>query len=81
MLKKTDGEMYAENQRMGPIALGSEIWPHLDRALYEAAKLGGPQRLFVRGNAQILGDTVEPDQVARLIARSRSRWATAGVYP
>ncbi len=80
-MRKTDDELHDEIQRMGPIALGSEIWPHLDLALLHAARLSGPQRLVIRGNQAILGITVEPDQVARLIARCEPRWATTGVYP
>jgi hypothetical protein len=77
---KTD-ELILELQRMGPIANGSEVWPHLDMALWEADQLGGRQRLVVRGNAHILGNTIEPEQVARLIERCRPRWRTTGHYP
>lgn len=70
---KTDDELFHENLRMGPIAPGPESLPDLDFALWRAARLGGPQRLIVRGNTTILGDTVESDQVARLIARSAPR--------
>ena len=80
-MTKTGDELMQGFQRLGPIALGSEIWPHLDLALWHAARLGGPQRLVVLGNSAILGRTVEPDQVVRLIARCAPRWATAGVYP
>jgi hypothetical protein len=80
-MTKTDNELMHEIQRLGPIALGSEIWPHLDLALWYAARLGGSQRLVIQGNSAILGLTVEPEQVVRLIARCTPRWATTGVYP
>jgi hypothetical protein len=78
---KPDDVLTNEIQRMGPIALGSEIWPHLDMALLKADQLGGPQRLVVRGNAHILGNIIEPNQVARLIECCRLRWRTRGSYP
>jgi hypothetical protein len=80
-MTKSDDELLHEIQRLGPIALGTEIWPHLDLALWRAACLVGSQRLIIRGNTAILGRTVEPAQVVRLIARCMPRWATTGVYP
>ncbi len=78
---KTDNQLALEIQRYGPISLGSDVWPHLDLALWHAAQRGGRQRLVVRGNTHILGNIIEPDQVARLIAWCRLRWAAKGVYP
>ncbi len=80
-MTKTDNQLLDQVQRLGPVAVGAEIWPHLDLALWRSARLGGPQRLVVRGNTAILGHTVEAEQVARLIERCKPRWATTGVWP
>lgn len=80
-MKKTDDELLNEVQRLGPIGVGTETWPHLDLALWRATRLGGPQRLVVQGNTVILGHVVEAEQVARLIERCSLRWATTGVWP